>query len=81
MEAEDKTGFAVQNEPEIVFLPLYLDHGFIGVPFVRVKIECRNKLYSDILEQRSEAGTPIANSCVGHLDIHHGTQDQSDIAE
>ena len=34
MEAEDKTGFAVQNEPEIVFLSLYLDHGFIGVPFV-----------------------------------------------
>ena len=28
-----------------------------------------------------ERSTPIANGWVGHLYIHHGTLDQSDIAE
>lgn len=44
MEAEYKAGFTVQNEPEVVFLALYLYHGFIGVPLVRVEIESRNEL-------------------------------------
>ena len=44
MEAEDKAGFAVENKPEVVFLALYLNYGFIGVPLVRVKIERRNEL-------------------------------------
>ena len=81
MEAEDKAGFAVQNEPEVVFLALYLDHSFIGVPLVRVEIECGNELYGDVLEHGSEAGTPVADGRVRYLDIHHGTQNQSDIAE
>ena len=44
MEAENKAGFAVQNEPEVVFLTLYLNNSFIGVPLVRVEIERRNEL-------------------------------------
>lgn len=44
MEAEDKTGFAVQNEPDVVFLALNLNDSFIGVPLVRVEIERRNEL-------------------------------------
>ena len=44
MEAENKAGFAVQNEPEVVFLALYFNDSFIGVPLVRVEIECRNEL-------------------------------------
>ena len=52
MEAEDKAGFAVQNEPEIVFLALYFNHGFIGVPLVRVEIQRWNELNSDVLKHR-----------------------------
>ena len=33
------------------------------------------------MEHGSEAGTPVADGRVRYLDIHHGTQNQSDIAE
>ena len=69
------------NEPEVVFLTLYLHHGFIGVPLVGVKIQCRNELYSNVLKRGGEAGTPVADGRVRYSDIHHGTQNQSDIAE
>lgn len=81
MEAEDKAGFTVQNKPEVVLLPLDLHHSFIGVPLVGVEIECGKELYSDVLEHGSEAGTPVADGRMRYLDIHHGTQNQSDIAE
>ena len=41
----------------------------------------REWLYGDVLEHGSEAGTPVADGRVRYLDIHHGTQNQSDIAE
>lgn len=44
MEAKDKSSLAVQNEPEVVFLALYFNDSFIGVPLVRVEIEGRNEL-------------------------------------
>ena len=81
MEAKNKAGFTVQNEPEVVFLTLYLHHGFIGVPLVGVKIQCRNELYGNVLEHGGEAGTPVADGRVRYPDIHHGTQNQSDIAK
>ena len=81
MEAEDKACLAVENEPEVVFLALYLDHGFISMPLVRVEIECRNELYRNVLKQWGEMGTPVADGGMGYPDIHHGTQNQSDIAE
>lgn len=81
MKAENKAGFAVQNKPEVVFLTPYLNNSFIGVPLVRVEIERRNELQSDVLEQGCELGTPIADSGMGDLNIHHRVQNQSDIAE
>ena len=81
MEAEDKASLAIQNKPEVVLLPLDLHHSFIGVPLVRVEIECGKELYGDVLEHGGEAGTPVADGRVGNLDIHHSTQNQSDIAE
>lgn len=44
MEAKDKARLTVQNEPEVVFLALYLNDSFIGMPLVRVEIECWNEL-------------------------------------
>ncbi len=81
MEAKDKASLAVQNEPKVVFLALYLNDRFIGVPLVRVEIERRNELYRNVLEHRGEVGTPVANGRVRYPDIHYGTQNQSDIAE
>ena len=81
METEDKAGLTVQNEPEVVFLALYLHHGFVSMPLVRVEIQRGNELYRNILEHWGEAGTPVANGRVRHLDVHYGTQNQSDIAE
>ena len=81
VEAEHKAGFAVQNKPEVVFLALYLHHGFVSMPLVRVEIQRGNELYRNILEHWGEAGTPVANGRVRHLDVHYGTQNQSDIAE
>lgn len=74
MEAEDKAGFAVENEPEVIFFAPYFDHGFVGVPLVRVEIECRNELQGDVLKQGSEIGTPVADGRVRYLDIHYSTQ-------
>lgn len=81
MKAEDKACFTVQNKPEVIFPALYLNDSFIGVPLVRVEIECRNELQSNVLEHGSESCTPVADGCVGHLDIHHCPQDQSNISE
>lgn len=81
MEAEDKTRLTVQNEPEVVFHALYFNDGFIGVLLVRVEIERRNELYSDIFEDGGELGTPVANGCVGDLEIHHSPQNQGDIVK
>lgn len=81
VEAEDKAGFAVENEPEVVFLALYLDHGFISMPLVRAEIEGWNELYGNVLERWGESGTPVADGHVRYMDIHHGTQNQGDIAE
>ena len=81
MEAKDKSSLAVQNEPEVVFLAQYLHHSFIGVPLVRVEIERRNELYSHVLEHRGEVSTPVTDGRMGYPDIHHGTQNQSDVAE
>ena len=81
MKAEDKAGFAVQNEPEVVFLTLYLNNSFIGVPLVRVEIERRNELYGNVLEHGCELGAPVADGSVGDLDIQNSPQDQGDIAE
>lgn len=81
MEAEDKACLAVENEPEVVFLALYLNDGFIGMPLVRAEIQGRNELYRNVLEHWGEAGTPVADGSVRYPDIHHGTQNQSDIAE
>ena len=81
MKAENKASFAVQNKPEVVLLTLDFHHSFIGVPLVRVEIECGNELYGDVLEHGSKAGTPVADGRVRYPDIHYGTQNQSDIAE
>ena len=50
MEAEDKARLAVQNEPEVVFLTLYLNDSIIGVPLVRVEIQRRDELYGNLPE-------------------------------
>lgn len=81
METEDKAGLTVQNEPEVVFLAQYLHQSFIGVPLVRVEIERRNELYSHVLEHRGEVSTPVTDGRMGCPDIHHGTQNQSDVAK
>ena len=60
MEANDKARLTVQNEPEVVFLALYLNDSFIGVPLVGVEIERRKQLYGNVLEYWGETGTPVA---------------------
>ena len=81
MEAEDKACLAVQDKPDVVFFALYLHHGFIGMPLIRVEIERRNELYSHVLEHRGEVSTPVTDGRMGYPDIHHGTQNQSDVAK
>lgn len=44
METKNKASLTVQNKPKVVFLALYLNNSFIGVPLVRVEIERRNQL-------------------------------------
>ena len=48
MEAKDKARLTVQNEPEVVFLALYLNDSFIGMPLVRVEIECWKAMFGNI---------------------------------
>ena len=81
MEIEDEPGFAAQDKPKVVFLAIALDHGFVGVPLVRVEVQHGNELYRDILEHRSEAGTQVADGRIRHLDTHHSTQNRGNIAE
>ena len=81
MDAEHKAGFAVQNELEVVLLALYLDHRFIDVPLVRDEIQRRNGLYGNFLEDWDEAGPPVTDGNMRYPDIHHCTQNQSDIVE
>lgn len=59
LEADDKTFLTAQNEPEVVFLTLYLHHSFVGVPLVRGKIERGNELYSYVFEHQGEVSKPV----------------------
>lgn len=81
MEAKGKVSSAVQNEADVVFLALYPNDSFIGMPLFRVEIQCRNELYRNALKHWYEAGTPVANGRVRYPDIHCATQNQNDIVE
>jgi len=59
VEAENKAGFSVNNEPKIVLLPSNLNHSLVGMPLVRVKVESRKQFQRKIVEERSEASTPV----------------------
>lgn len=71
VKAENKAGFTVQDEPEVVFLALNLHHGFIGVPLVRVEVQRRKELYGNVLKHGGEASTPVADGRVRYPNIHH----------
>ena len=81
MEAKDKACLTVQNEPEVVFLALYFNDGFVGVPLIKIDIQRRNELDGNVLEHGGEADTPVADDRVRFPDIHHGAQNQSDIVQ
>lgn len=76
VKAEDKAGLAVNDEPEVVLDTQSHQRAFIGV-----KVEHRNELKGEILEQGRKTCTPVVDGGVGDLDVHGGTLDQSDIPE
>lgn len=81
MEPKHKAGFSVHNQPKVMLDALDFDYCFVGVPFIGIEIQRRNESNGNVLKQRRKTGTPIADGRMRYLNIHHGTQNQSDIAE
>ena len=81
MESEDKTGLTVHNQPEVILDAPDLHDGFIRVPLVGVEIERRDQLKRNVVEQRRELRTPVADGGMRNPDIHNSAQNQGDIPE
>ena len=81
MESEDKTGLTVHDQPEVILDAPDLHDGFIRVPLVGVEIERRDQLKRNVVEQRRELRTPVADGGMRNPDIHNGAQNQGDIPE
>ena len=81
MESEDKAGFAVHDQPEVILDAPDLHDGFIRMPLVGIEIERRDQLKRDVVEQRRELRAPVADGGMRNPDIHDGAQNQGDIPE
>lgn len=59
MKSQDKAGFRVNDEPDIVLDATDLHNSFVGMPFVGVEVKGRYEFKSDVVEQRSKAFAPV----------------------
>jgi len=80
VKTEDKTSFAVDNEPDVMLDAFDRNDGFIGVPLVGMEIHRGNELNSDVVEQGCEFLTPVSDGNVRDFDIIHHSQDHSNIS-
>lgn len=81
VKSKDETGLAVHDQPEVILDAADFHDGFIRVPLVGVKIERRDQLERNVLKQRCELRTPVADGSVRNPDIHNDPQNQGDIPE
>ena len=64
MKAENKAGFAVDDEPDVILFALDFDNCFVSVPLVRIEVHSRNKFDSDVVKQGCKFLTPVSDSHV-----------------
>ena len=61
MEANNKPCFRVNDEPDVILFTIDLNNGFIGMPFIGVKINRTMKLSSNAMKQGSKLFSPGSN--------------------
>ena len=64
VKTEDKTCFAVDDEPDVVLDAVDFDDSFVSVPLVGVEVHRGNELEGDVVEQRRELFAPCSDSYV-----------------
>ena len=81
MKPEDKTGFRINDEPDIVLDTTDFNNSFVSMPFIGVEVKWWDKLKCDVMEQRSKAFAPVGNGCMRYLDIVQQAKYKSDFSK
>jgi len=80
VKAEDKAGFAIYDEPDVMLDPVDFDDSFVSMPLVGMEVHRRNELDGDVIEKGRKFSAPVGDSNVGHFDIIQHFEDQSNIS-
>ncbi len=81
MKTQNKTGFTIDDKPDIMLDPLDFNDSFVSVPFIRVKVEERNQIKTQVLKKWSKLLAPISDSSMRHFDIVGNAKYQRDITK
>ena len=80
MKAQNKAGFAVYDEPDVMFFAIDFNNGFISMPFVRIKIHHRNQLKRNAFKYRSKLFAPVSDSNMRNFNVEKLIENQRDIS-
>lgn len=80
MKTKDKAGFGVDDKPDVEFLAVDLNDCFVGMPFIRVKIESGHQCEAKGIKQGCKVSAPVADGSMRDGDIKSDTKDKSNIA-
>lgn len=81
MKSDNKSGFAVNDKPYVVFNTSDLYNRFISMPFIGMQIQERHEPDAHIVKQRCEFSTPVADSGMRHRNVKYSAQNQADISK
>ena len=81
MKPKHKTGFRIDDEPEIMLPAIDLNNRLVGVPLVGVEVKRWNELQRNVVEERGEASTPVGDRGMRDRDIVQQTYHESNFAE
>lgn len=79
MKTKNKAGFGVDDKPDVEFLAVDLNDCFVGMPFIRVKIESGHQREAKGIKQGCKVSAPIADGSMRDGDIKSDTKDKSNI--
>lgn len=81
MELQDKAGFGIDDEPEVMLSAGNHNDSLVGVPLIRIEIQRWNQLQGDVLKERCKACTLVGNGGVRDRDIVQQTHHERNSAE
>lgn len=80
MKAQYKASFTVYDKPDVMFLAVNLNHSFISMPLVRIKVHHRNQLQGNTVKDRSKFLAPISNGNMRKFDVVELIEQKGDVS-